>query len=360
MTPQQCGAAAPRTRRRRLRCAVLACVSTLASLTLTAPPAAAAEPPVACHSVQVPVSLGGAPGQISGTLCAPEHAHTLQVLVPGFSYNRSYWDWPQKPDTYSYVRQAHRAGYATLALDRPGTGSSTHPPSVLDTFENQVDALHQAIQALRRTQPRFTRVALTGHSYGSIVSMREIGRYHDVDALVITGGGHRYNAINLTQLIVGAPPASLSPDAPDAAARLDVGYVLPTPQSRDLMHAPGQTEPDVRAADRAHRDTGTLPELLTAPQFPLLGMTRDVNVPVFTINGSRDAFFCDPGITVPPVPMSCPSGAALAARERGEYGPRAQVEASVVPEAGHDLNLERAAPSEYTQIIDFLNRHLGP
>src|SRR5215470_7676070 len=67
------------------------------------------DPPSAtCSAVSVPVSL--APGaaktdHISGELCVPAGPtpSTVQVLVAGATYDRSYWNFPYEPQRYSYV-----------------------------------------------------------------------------------------------------------------------------------------------------------------------------------------------------------------------------------------------------------------
>lgn len=56
------------------------------------------------------------------TVSVPARANTLQVLVPGATYNTEYWDTEFQPDMYSYrdVRFAAAQGYATLNMARLG------------------------------------------------------------------------------------------------------------------------------------------------------------------------------------------------------------------------------------------------
>src|SRR4051794_9526697 len=102
------------------RMTVLA-VSTLSSLfiALSAMPAAQAQPPspgvgrhpgATCYQIQVPVfvpAIGNA--HMFGQLCVPRRSTstsaTVQVLIPGATYNHAYFDWPQDPSRYSYVTQ---------------------------------------------------------------------------------------------------------------------------------------------------------------------------------------------------------------------------------------------------------------
>src|ERR1700761_7316660 len=73
--------------------------------------------------------------QLAGWLCADgsPRGRAVQVLIPGLTYGASYWNFPLDPGRYSYVRAATAAGFATLALDRLGTGPSSHPPAAAVT-----------------------------------------------------------------------------------------------------------------------------------------------------------------------------------------------------------------------------------
>lgn len=102
-----------------------------------------------CRNIAISVNVVGQSGKIAGTLCAPPKATTLQVLVHGLSYNRGYFDVRFEPGTYSYAQAANNAGYATLAIDRLGSGASLHPLSVFATIEAQIGTLHDVVQAAR-------------------------------------------------------------------------------------------------------------------------------------------------------------------------------------------------------------------
>jgi pimeloyl-ACP methyl ester carboxylesterase len=133
-------------------------------------------------------------------LCQPTasgpNAKTLQLLLHGGTYNRSYWDFPYDPARYSYVRAANAAGFSTLAIDRVGYGKSTHPISGLVTVQSSAATVHQLITAVRAGElgAMFGRIVLVGHSIGSAVTIREAGTYHDVDAVVVTGLLHHVGA----------------------------------------------------------------------------------------------------------------------------------------------------------------------
>ena len=136
----------------------------------------------------------------AGQLCRPSHpgrrASTVQLLIHGATYGKTYWDWPQQ--RYSYVRAALAAGYSTLAVDRLGVGETSRPASELvQSAEPNAFVLHQWIGALRAGRLRgvaFARVVSVGHSLGSALAVEESTTYHDVDALVLSGFLHSLGA----------------------------------------------------------------------------------------------------------------------------------------------------------------------
>ncbi len=332
----------------------------IATLGATAPAVADVQPQTTCTRVAVPITLpGGLTGPIAGTLCAPAGATTVQVLVHGFTYGEDYWDFPYQPETYSYARAANEAGYATLAIDRLGIGESYHPLSAFVTLQNNADAVHQVVQALRRGDlgPSYAKVVLVGHSYGSMTSTQEAGIYRDVDAVVATGFAHRFNVVNITiQIVLPLRPAILDPKF--AGSGLDPGYLTSPPGGRAVFYHSPNADPAVIALDEELKQTGALGELLTFPpdlitKLLLLAPSRRINVPVLVVNGTEEPFFC--GLLA----ADCSSSAALLAGERPYLPLAPAVEATAVPGTGHNVTLERNAPDVHATIIDFVDRHVG-
>src|ERR1700736_4009061 len=103
-----------------------------------------------CREYEVPVTLAGllGPYQIAGVLCLPSGGapSTVQVLIPGATYDHSYWDFPMPGYSYALYAQAH--GQATFAMDRFNTGDSSRLPSALVTVEMDSNVVHQVIAAL--------------------------------------------------------------------------------------------------------------------------------------------------------------------------------------------------------------------
>ena len=345
----------PPSRAHRRTATVLAFLAVLLLLPGWSAGSAPVSAPAQCREVTVPVKVGGYSGPISGTLCAPKCATSVQLLVHGFTYDRNYWDFPYRPEKYSYVRRANAEGYATLAIDRLGEGRSGRPLSPFVTYDSNATAIHQVVRALRdgKFGTSYRKVTLVGHSYGSVASYQVAGRYRDVDALVITGGAHIVSAPNVTTLIVAnSYPSMLDPKFRGQGR--DPGYFTTLPGKRKVFFNEDNVEPGVLRTDERLKQSYALTELPTALPYTFRTESKRINIPTFTINGTEDPFFCK-GIEV----ADCRSERALADFERPFYGPRAIVETALVPGAGHDLNLERSAGSTFGRILDFVNRHVG-
>src|SRR5690606_28132533 len=87
------------------------------------------------------------------------------------------------------------AGYTTVALDRPGYGSSAPYPEAMDRPEQRVALASGALDKVLGTKPRGAGVFLMGHSAGCEMALRmatELGA--DVLGLELAGSGVRYTA----------------------------------------------------------------------------------------------------------------------------------------------------------------------
>lgn len=256
----------------------------------------------------------------------------LMILLPGFSYDHTYWDPPVGNGKYSFVDAANAAGYATLNLDRLGTGTSDKPPADLTSIQDQADELHQIIQSIKSgalSSYGFSKIVLVGHSLGSGIAQTEAGTYHDADALVLTGFRHEVNPAGAGEFANAIHPAVGQPD----------GYL--TFDNRSFLFDSCNTSPKILAWDASHIGTGTAAEL----NFGFaLDPARSVGItaPVLEVVGDHDLLFqTDP---------------STFAAERAFYPNSSDFEQLVVKNAGHDVTLSQNAHQTFAQIIDFVEK----
>lgn len=303
-----------------------------------------------CQNVTYPVSLAGTPQTMAATLCVPTGAHTIQVLVPGGLYNRSYWDITVDPAVRSFRLAMNNAGYATLAVDRLGAGDSSTPPSALLTAIAQANAVHQVIGTLR---PQFSKVMLGGHSLGSAIAVIEAGTYHDVDGVLVTAMGHHLNALGVAAIATTFTPAMLDPAFVNRV--LDPGYLTTLAGTRYALHQPGPNIPAVVAFDETHKDVAAPTELVDAALIGVVTTySRLIDVPVLTAIASGDPTFC--GLLA----TDCGSSASYLNAEAPYYAPAAHLESYVLPGYGHALNYAPNAPDLHAAVAGWADRMVGP
>jgi len=140
------------SRRRILRRSLVAVAVAVPGVLLCSPVAAQASGPPAltCSAVSLPVAIadpGPADQTLWGQLCyrGQDEPSTVQILIPGGTYNHLYWDFPDGNGYYNYVGAATGAGYATLDVDPVGQGNSSHPASA------EVTLTAEAVEANKDT-----------------------------------------------------------------------------------------------------------------------------------------------------------------------------------------------------------------
>jgi pimeloyl-ACP methyl ester carboxylesterase len=296
-----------------------------------------------CSDVTVPASV--APGlpkdqTIYGRLCLPAGPvpTVLQLLVHGASYDHTYWDFPGFDGKYSYTRGTSAAGYATLAIDQLGVGRSSHPLSALTTQLSGANAVHDVVTAARAGAlgAAFKKVVLVGHSFGSLTSWLEAATYQDVDGVLVSGASHSIGALALARLAPLIRPAQFDPRTASSVPAVDLGYTsIPGARRSVFYHLPN-ADPAVVEQDEATRVEIPVGVALTIPVY--VPATLAIRAPVLEVNGAFDIPFCVQGGGASLT--NCASDATLHASEAPFFSPAAQLQTTVVPDAGHDLNLQ--------------------
>jgi pimeloyl-ACP methyl ester carboxylesterase len=276
---------------------------------------------------------------------------TIQVLVPGYTYDRTYWDFPYRPDVYSYVRAAVDAGYAPLALDRLGTGASSRPPARLLTLDNHVAGLDAIVTALRAgtfADTSASRIITVGHSLGSAVvsahavSAGRAGRCSGPDALVLTGFSHFVLPGTLLFYAAGwwRPVRSVDGNWPPRRYRTTI------PGSRRLLfYAPGAVDRDVLLADERLKSTTAHYQEARGRMVIEALRTRALRQPVLVVTGSRDTIVC---------------GLKTWMRvERRFFDPSTDATLLTVRGAGHCLNTSPSSRQTFDRILQWCDSRVG-
>jgi alpha-beta hydrolase superfamily lysophospholipase len=125
--------------------------------------------------------------------------------------------------------------------------------------------------------------------------------------------------------------------------------VTTLPGRRGTFYELDDVDPQIVALDEQLKQTSTLEEALTVLPDAILNASSAINLPVLTVNGELEPFICN-GLLA----GDCSSSEALRDSERPFYGPDAQVDAIVVPGAGHNVTLELDAPDTNAAIQDWI------
>lgn len=287
--------------------------------------------------------------------CEPSgrDAQTLLVLLHGATYDSVYWDFPYEPDTYSFVRHAVARGFATLSVDRLGTGLSDRPDPVnIVQFPAEVEIVRQILDLAHsggiptgvRAQRKFAKIVLVGHSMGSVLSNCVVNAAPDlVSAVVFTGFSH----FPLSKETNDAADMVPAPAASPRFAKYDPNYLSTrdiSSRSAVFFGPPGKYDQIVAEVDEGLKDV--VPAGVLATLSMCITAAPNFAGDVLLITGDHDRIFCDPE-------RECRN-----ILDEGMYYPRARsFESVLVPDTAHNLNLHLNAPHTYGTIMDWLAQH---
>lgn len=312
-------------------------------------------------SVSVPSGHGTAQSvDIGYQLNVPEGGSqspsTVLLLVAGGTYNRRYWDLPDPAggtDRYSFVKAANESGYATLAIDTLGRGSSTRPHSSECTLLADARICHELVQKLRAgtlvedgTVGAFDNVVAVGHSWGTVTTWLTASEYQDLEGVILTGGAHPPTSVDPIMIVANTDPAF-------ADLNLDDGYLTTPPGRRaDQFYEPGDYDPALVAWDDEHKDVWTVANADEVAE--LLAKPLDIRAHALLVVGELDPF-CT-GV----MGAKLPDADTFLGEEAPYLGEKVQsVEAVVVAGAGHCINGAVDAPAWFASTIDWLGRRIG-
>jgi pimeloyl-ACP methyl ester carboxylesterase len=281
--------------------------------------------------------------KVGGTMyqAADSTPTTALLLVHGLSYGQWAWDFPYNNYEYSVVNPLARAGYAALAIDLPGYGTSNHGNG--DAMTVQYDARVVAAIGRQLHGDGFSKVGVIGHSAGSEISELAVATNPGVfNALIATGYTHEPSVQLVSDFYTGDIFRALS--AP-------YEYFEGTPAKRDAAFYTGSFDPAVPPIDNSMADLTPSGEILSIgiPPQPSRGLTELIKIPLLLVLGDKDSLF-------PPANNPVP-GVNNVQIELAQFGSKDK-SALIAKDAGHLFFLEKSAPQTLAGMLAWLETRL--
>ncbi len=299
---------------------------------------------------------------ISAEYCTPVNpgakASTLQILTHGLGFDRSYWDFylPSHPRDaqYSYVNAAIGAGYSTFSYDRLGIEPSTLADPYTEIQSTVELALLTGLTTLIRTGsvphvPQPAKVLHVGHSWGSELTNGLAAVAPELsDGIVLTGFGIPPQGQAL--FIASSTLRIASVNAPHRfpAEKYSTGFLTWSDKYVNQFNFFGYPNFDAAVLERAEaiKQPFTVSEFLSGGSIPY--EAPDFMGPVLYLNGEADQIICASNCTG----LYGPDSASIQA-----FNGSSSVEAYVLPDQGHAINLHHNATGAYDVIMSWAQKH---
>ncbi|PQE00149.1 alpha/beta hydrolase [Mycobacterium sp. EPG1] len=135
------------------------------------------------------VLVDGVP--MSALVAAVPRPRAIILAVHGGATSAAYFDCPGRPDL-SLLRIAAAAGFTTIALDRPGYGSSAVYADEFADPARRVASAAGAVDKILGDGDRGAGLFIVGHSAGCELTLRMATARDDVIGVELAGTGLRY------------------------------------------------------------------------------------------------------------------------------------------------------------------------
>lgn len=234
---------------------------------------------------------------VRGTLIRPTSGCSNSVLLAahGLSYGKWAWDFPLRPEKYSVAQALAQRGYAMVAIDRLGYGSSHggKPNGYSLTVEGYAEMTAQIARRLRAgkygaaTPTSFGHVGLIGHSAGSEAIELAAGLHPEIaEVLIATAYTHEPFVNNDWLLREWVPGDNVR------AAMSDYEYFQRNQKTRAKeMYWLPNADPDVVALDNKLANltpSGEIYSINPQPSRFVMGLIR---IPTLLVLADRDDLF---------------------------------------------------------------------
>lgn len=293
---------------------------------------------------------------VRGHLVAPRHtvssrhAGAATLYLHGLSFGEFFWNY-QGARGYNYAVNQARRGNASVVIDRIGYVSSDKPNGYRVCVGSRADMAHQMVTALRTGRysfdgghaPRFGKVVLAGHSYGSQIAQVEAYSFGDIDGLVVMSYSDRVQSARLQRnaaynarvcahggvRVGGVGPRGYAPFGRPSGADASLFHSTPPRVERAVLQ--------LLTVDPC----GDTASFKPAVKVDLANLHR-VKVPVLIITGASDALF---------PPPAGPNQARLFSGSRS-------VTQTTLPGTAHAVTFERTH-YRLVRVVDYwLHRHI--